>query len=203
MRDELNDALNEITLLTRIRNEEKRISSERYMQLCAAESQLSAGKRWCSSMNLCALVQYWALKTLNSTVNRDLNASRKELRFSTRDSAVARNLSSEVCSTKSCRNTCPKNWRNLNASLTCWTFLATFCHHRRFRLTPLPSTYLPCDTYFVCKLMNDISFRLNHQKTKHAEELHKSARSIATLDEEVRQVLSKENLYTRIKTICV
>ena len=46
MRDELNDALNEITLLTRIRNEEKRISSERYMQLCAAESQLEAGKRW-------------------------------------------------------------------------------------------------------------------------------------------------------------
>jgi hypothetical protein len=44
MRDELNDALNEVALLTRIRNEEKRISSERYMQLCATKSQLEAGR---------------------------------------------------------------------------------------------------------------------------------------------------------------
>lgn len=43
MREELNDALNEVALLTRIRNEEKRISSERYMQLRAAESQLEEG----------------------------------------------------------------------------------------------------------------------------------------------------------------
>ena len=43
MREELNDALNEITLLTRIRNEEKRISSERYMQLHATKAQLDAG----------------------------------------------------------------------------------------------------------------------------------------------------------------
>ena len=43
MRDELHDALNEVALLTRIRNEEKRMSSERYMQLCAAESQLQEG----------------------------------------------------------------------------------------------------------------------------------------------------------------
>lgn len=43
MREELNDALNEITLLTRIRNEEKRISSERYMQLHATKLQLDAG----------------------------------------------------------------------------------------------------------------------------------------------------------------
>jgi len=44
MRDELNDALNEIALLTRIRNEEKRLSSERYMQLCSAQAQLDVGK---------------------------------------------------------------------------------------------------------------------------------------------------------------
>ena len=44
MRDELNDALNEIALLTRIRNEEKRLSSERYMQLCSAQAQLDAGE---------------------------------------------------------------------------------------------------------------------------------------------------------------
>ena len=43
MREELNDALNEITLLTRIRNEEKRISSERYMQLQSTKAQLDAG----------------------------------------------------------------------------------------------------------------------------------------------------------------
>ena len=43
MREELNDALNEVALLTRIRNEEKRISSERYMQLRAAEGQLEEG----------------------------------------------------------------------------------------------------------------------------------------------------------------
>ena len=44
MQDELNDALNEIALLTRIRNEEKRLSSERYMQLCSAQAQLDAGQ---------------------------------------------------------------------------------------------------------------------------------------------------------------
>jgi hypothetical protein len=43
MREELNDALNEVALVTRIRNEEKRISSERYMQLRAAASQLEEG----------------------------------------------------------------------------------------------------------------------------------------------------------------
>jgi len=43
MREELNDALNEVALLTRIRNEEKRISSERYMQLSSTKSQLESG----------------------------------------------------------------------------------------------------------------------------------------------------------------
>ena len=46
MREELNDALNEVALLTRIRNEEKRISSERYMQLSSTKSQLESGVYW-------------------------------------------------------------------------------------------------------------------------------------------------------------
>jgi hypothetical protein len=53
MRDELHDALNEVALLTRIRNEEKRMSSERYMQLCAAESQLQEGSGTAASLHEC------------------------------------------------------------------------------------------------------------------------------------------------------
>ena len=66
-----------------------------------------------------------------------MTAARSELRFSSRDSAVSRNLSSE--------------------------------------------------------LMSDLSFRLNQQKTKHSEELHKSARSVSVLEEEVSRIRSKWN----------
>jgi len=43
--------------------------------------------------------------------------------------------------------------------------------------------------------MNDMSFRLNQQKTKHAEELRESALCIKALEQELRQVLVSQPVF--------
>ena len=62
--------------------------------------------------------------------------------------------------------------------------------------------HVTVSVYLVCtlnkhtgQLMNDMSFRLNQQKTKHAEELRESALCITALEQELRQVLVSQPVF--------
>jgi len=175
MREELNDALNEITLLTRIRNEEKRISSERYMQLQATKAQLDAGydiDRLESASRLGTCLRFLTSSMLSfSAPGLERCPERTALQRPNLDCVQQSQLRglTERCILVYLR------WGSAHVVFpgagATWLSLSA------------RSEYLQ-----GAQLMNDMSLRLNQQKSKHAEELRESALCIEALEQELHQV---------------